>query len=76
MEYGVGTFFIGFLIFVGGALIFIFYRQISEFIAHGVSSYDKVKLAGLIAIGLGFLVMTGLFHLLMNALVDLIFPSA
>ena len=75
MEYTLGTFFTGLVIFIIGALIFIFYRPISENIAHGVSSYDKIKLVGIITIGVGFLVMVGLHLVILNFLVKSLIPQ-
>ena len=74
-NFSFGWFFLGLIIFVGGGLIVLYYRQVAENIAHGVSSYDKTKLAGLIAIGIGFLIMTNLHTALLTWLVHLIFPG-
>lgn len=56
---------------VGGAIV-IFYKQIADNLVNGVSSYDKVKLFGVLTIVVGLLsasnllpvVLTGLFSLL------------
>lgn len=72
-DFSIGWFFLGVLILVAGAAIVVFYRQISENFAHGVSSYDKVKLAGVIIAGIGLLVMANLHTLILNAFVNLIF---
>ena len=75
MEYSfdIGTFFIGLLIAAAGAAVVVFYRQISENLASGVMSYDKVKLFGLIFIGVGLIVMMNIHTLILNWLVGLIF---
>ena len=73
-SYSIGTFFTGLFILAFGALIVIFYQQISENIAHGVSSYDKVRLFGIIAIGIGLLIISNLHTVLLSALVNLVFP--
>ncbi|MBR2587133.1 hypothetical protein IKE71_02020 [Candidatus Saccharibacteria bacterium] len=74
MNFDFGAFFIGLLILAGGGACVVFYRPIAENLAHGVHSYDKVKLAGIIAIALGFLIMTNLHTAILTAFVKLIFP--
>ena len=60
-------------IMIAGGLIVIFYRQIAENFANGVSSYERVKLFGIITIVIGFLLATNLFPLVMTALIGLLF---
>ena len=74
-EFSLTSFLIGLLIFAGGGATVVFYRQIAENVAHGVSSYDKTKLFGLIFIGIGFLVMTNLHVTLLTLLIKSIFPG-
>ena len=76
MSFNIGAFFIGLIILAAGGACVVFYQKIGDHIAHGVSSYDHVKLFGIIAIGIGFLVMTNLHTVILTALVRLIFPSA
>ena len=64
---------IGLVIILGGGLTVFFYRQISENLANGVSSYDKVKKYGVIAIIVGILVTANLHTLVLELLVSLIF---
>ena len=52
----------------GGAIVF-FHRQIAENLANGVSSYDKVKLFGVITIVVGLLVTMNL-HTWILTLID------
>ena len=77
MEYAfdIGSFFLGLAILIGGACVAMFYRQIADNLARGVSSYDRVKLFGIAAIALGFLVATNLHTMLLTFLVHLIFPK-
>ena len=75
MTFSLPALFFGLLILATGGAIVVFYRPIAENIAHGAADYDKVRIVGLIAIGLGFLVMTNLHLVLLNAFVDLIFPN-
>lgn len=72
-NFSIGWFFIGVLILTAGALVVVFYRQISENLAYGVASYDKVKIIGLITAGIGLLVMANLHTLLLSAFVNLVF---
>ena len=58
----------------GGAMV-VFYKQISDNIASGVNSYDKVKLAGLITIGVGFIFMTNLHSSIFYSIFHLIMPN-
>ena len=56
---------------IGGAIV-IFYRQIADNFASGVSSYDKVKLFGIITLIVGLLVTANLHTFLLSLLVSLI----
>ena len=55
----------------GGAIVF-FYRQIAENFANGVSSYDHVKLFGIITLIIGLLVTANLHTLVLTLIVNLI----
>lgn len=72
-TFSFGWMFGGIGIIIAGGLVVIFYRQIAENLANGVSSYEKVKLFGIITIVIGFLLATNLFPLAMTALVRLLF---
>lgn len=52
----------------GGAIVF-FHRQIAENLANGVSSYDKVKLFGVITIVVGLLVTMNLHTFILTLIV-------
>lgn len=56
---------------VGGAVVF-FYRPIAENLANGASSYEKIKLFGVIAIVVGLLVTANLHILVLQLLVKFI----
>lgn len=56
---------------VGGAIV-VFYRQISENLANGVSSYEHVKLFGIITIVIGLLTASNLMSLVLGLLVNLL----
>ena len=59
----------GLLIVAAGGAIVVFYRQISDNLASGVSSYDRVKLFGIITIIVGLLITANL-HILVLSLID------
>lgn len=63
----------GLAIALAGGLIVIFYRQIAENFANGVSSYDRVKLVGVITIVVGLLVTANLHIFLLTIITDLLF---
>ena len=72
-EFSLGWMFGGLAITLAGGLIVIFYRQIAEGLANGVSSYEKVKLFGIITIVVGLLVTANLHTFLLTFLVNLMF---
>lgn len=69
----VGWIFGGLGIALAGGLIVIFYKQIADNMANGVSSYDKVKLFGVITLIVGLLCAANLHSFILGALVSLIF---
>ena len=72
-TFDIGWFFGGIAITVAGALIVIFYKQISDGMANGVSSYDHVKLFGVIAIVVGLLITANLHTFILGAIFSLLF---
>ena len=50
---------------VSGAVV-IFYRQIADNLANGVSSYDRVKLFGIIGVVVGLIVTMNLHTLILT----------
>ena len=72
-SFSFGWFALGALILGIGAAIVIFYQQISDNFISGVSSYDKVKLAGIIIAIVGLLIMANLHTLILSAFVNLVF---
>lgn len=75
MSFNLGALIIGFIILAAGGACVAFYQKIGDNLAHGVSSYDHVKLFGIITIIVGFLVMTNLYSTILGWLVRLIFPG-
>lgn len=57
---------------VGGAIVF-FYRPIAENMANGVSSYERVKLFGVVTIIVGLLIASNLMPLILGLIVNLLF---
>jgi hypothetical protein len=72
-EFSIGWFMLGVLILAAGAAIVLFYRQISYGLASGISSFDNVKLFGIVTCIVGLLIMSNLHTFLLNALVNLVF---
>ena len=63
----------GIAITVAGVLIVVFYKQIADNLAHGVSSYDKVKLFGVITAVVGLLVTANLHIVILTLIWNLVF---
>ena len=63
----------GLFIALAGGLIVIFYRQIADNLANGVSSYDRVKLFGIITIVVGLLVTANLHIVVLTLITNLLF---
>ncbi|MBR3263813.1 hypothetical protein IKF94_01080 [Candidatus Saccharibacteria bacterium] len=72
-NFSIGWFFAGVLILAAGTAITVFYQKIADSLASGVSSYEKVKLVGIITAVVGFLVMANLHTLVLSLLVSLVF---
>lgn len=65
-TFSFGWMFAGLAIAIAGGLVVIFYRQISHGLADGVSSYDKVKRYGVIAVIVGLLVAMNLHVMILT----------
>lgn len=63
----------GIAITIAGVLIVVFYRQIADNLVNGVSSYDKVKLFGIITAIVGLLVTANLHTLIITLVWNLLF---
>ena len=72
-EFSLGWMFGGLLIALAGGLIVIFYKQIADNLANGVSSYDRVKLFGIITTVVGLLITANLNTFILKLLVNLLF---
>ena len=57
---------------IGGAVV-IFYRQIAENMASGVSSYERVKLFGIITLVIGLAITANLHTFILGLIVKLMF---
>lgn len=72
-EFSFGWMAIGIVITIAGGAVVFFYRQIAENLANGVSSYDHVKLFGIITAVVGLLVTANLHIFVLTLLVKLMF---
>lgn len=72
-TFNVGWMFGGLAITLVGGLIVVFYRQIADNMASGVSSYEKVKLFGIITVVIGLLVTANLHILILTFITNLLF---
>lgn len=60
----------GILITLAGGAIVVFYKQIADNLASGVSSYERVKLFGIITAVIGLLVTANLHILILQLFVS------
>lgn len=67
-EFSFGWMVAGLVITIAGALVVVFYRPIADNLASGVSSYEKVKLFGIIAIIVGLLTTSNLLLFVLRLL--------
>ncbi len=72
-EFSFGWLAGGLVIALAGGLIVIFYKQIADNLVNGVSSYDKVKLFGIVVIVVGFLFASNLFFFVLDVIAHLLF---
>ncbi len=72
-TFNIGWMFGGLVITLAGGLIVMFYRQIADNMASGVSSYDRVKLFGIITIIIGLLITANLHILVLTLISNLLF---
>lgn len=75
MEYGfsIGWLLGGLAITLAGGLIVIYYKQISDGLVNGISSYDKVKLFGVITVVVGLICAANLHTFVLGLIVHLLF---
>ena len=71
-TFSVGWLFGGLLIAAAGGAIVFFHQKIADNLASGVSSYEKVKLFGLITIIVGLIVAMNLHTLILTFIVNII----
>jgi len=74
-EFSIGSFFIGLIIVIISILFLRFHQVIADNLGMGVSSYDRYKLYGFIACGLGFLVTLNLHWFILGNLLQAIFHT-
>ncbi len=71
-EFNLGWMMVGLVITIVGALVVVFYRPIADNVANGVSSYDKVKLFGIITIIVGLLTTSNLLLFILRFIFGLL----
>ena len=74
-EFNIGTFFVGLLILIAGVAFVRWHQWIADNFGSGLGSYDRYKLVGLIACGLGLVVMVNLHTLILTWFFSLLFPG-
>lgn len=72
-TFSVGWMFGGLAIAAAGGAIVFFHRPIAENLANGVSSYEHVKLFGVVATIVGLLIASNLMPLILGLIVNLLF---
>ena len=71
-SFSIGWVFGGLLIAAAGGAIVVFHQKIADNLASGVSSYDKVKLFGVITAVVGLIVAMNLHTLILTLIVNII----
>ena len=72
-TFSIGWMFGGLAIVAAGGAIVALHRTISENLANGVSSYEHVKLFGVVTIIVGLLIASNLMPVVLGWLVGLLF---
>ena len=75
MEYTFswGAFIFGLLILLGGGAFTLWYRQIADALGSSVVSYNRYLLYGLIACGVGILIMLNLHAFILHLILSQFF---
>jgi hypothetical protein len=73
-EFSLGSFFIGFLILLAGVAFVRWHQWVANNFGSGVASYDRYKLYALLTCALGLIVMINLHAVVLQSIVNLIFP--
>ena len=71
-EFNLGWMMVVLVITSVGALVVVFYLPIADNVANGVSSYDKVKLFGIITIIVGLLTTSNLLLFILRFIFGLL----
>ena len=71
-EFSVGWMMAGLVIAAAGGAVVFFYKPIAENLANGVSSYERVKLFGIIMTVVGLLITANLHTLVLSLIIKLI----
>ncbi|MBR6169066.1 hypothetical protein IKQ74_03940 [Candidatus Saccharibacteria bacterium] len=73
--YNIGYLFGGVALLAIGTAIVVYHQKIADNFAGGVSSYNKVKLAGLGVCLLGIIFISNLHVFIIRAIFHLLFPN-
>ena len=75
MEYtfSLGWLIFGIVLFLGGIAITVYYKQIADNFGHGLGSYDKTKMWGIIIACVGLVFASNLHSFIFSLLVNVIF---
>jgi hypothetical protein len=78
MEYTFswGWFFFGFILLLAGGAFTIWHQKIADAIGGGLGSYERYQMWGLIACGVGVLVMLNIHSLILTAIFSQFFDGA
>ena len=78
MEYTFswGWFFIGILTLLAGSALTVWYRPVADNFGSGVSSYERYRMWGLIACGVGLMVMLNIHTILLTWFLGMLFGGA
>lgn len=74
-EFSWGWFLLGIFVLVAGLLVLKYHRWIGDNMAGGVTSYDKIKIAGIVACIVGMVFMSNLHSLILYFIMHLIAPT-
>ena len=75
-SFSTGSFILGILIVVAGVLLVKYYKQVADNMGKGMASYERYKLYGTIACGVGILVMLNVHMFVLGVIVKMVFGGA
>ena len=72
-NFNFGWFFSGLTLIIASVIFLRYYQKIADSMGGGVGDYERYRLYGLIAIGVGFLAMTNIAPILMYMILSMLF---